>query len=1058
MKQLILQRLLLILFGWVTTVGIAVAQDRVELLRNGFENWGAGNSQRDTITPKGPNNWTVSSIYEASGDSIPATPDQTDLDGSGEIMNPNTNYLHITNDSLRFNKMENSVYDPRVASDRFCQMWQTVCTGDFTDVTISFYYVNPTDAEVDMYYNLFDGKGWIKYDKLPSLANQAKWKFIELSDTLFQNKRNISFGFNWRNNAIKDAKGYYKGIGIDDFVISGNSISFSEVIPVEFESDSPFVCLNDWATFNLNHSRVFCNGGVYQFWLSDNQGSFSQANQVKFLGSIGTVDAPQNFSSIKDFTINIPLFNNGDPNVATIVASDCYKIRVRLFVFAEEVGGFTFRGESESPCFEVRECGSYTRVKPSAVLLSRDSSVCRLTTFDVPFTSNGQFQIGNRYIAELSDETGSFAKPVQIGSIADTNIYIGNDLSVWGRIPSKIPANAKVGCGYKIRVTSTNPAQSGQNVSDPFCIKACDIEANNAEDLEDMCVKSTDTLIDPIKIPFKLHRWADTANYSSKNIFRLNIFNRETMGQVNFRPIEIRYNKDSTFSLNLGVWPQPLNLYGIRPGSYYAQIIAVDSTDANGFRQTQESNFFKWSYSLVPGTIPMQQIDSIMCKGPAGPTIFTFCMPGWDWNYTQNLEYRLFSPELFRQPTDYFAIPATIIRNFVNPPGCWVASLSIGALDEGLSLPFFTYRLRIVDPLTGCESDFTPYDTVWIQSSVSNPFDFKDFPAQLCAEDNESVFEAAPVYPGYKYSFVFDPPVEVIEQSGDDQQGPRIKVRFPDKGTYRVRILGEGLCKLDSTEIREVNVGDIDTVRILKIPNNPNFRLCAGDKLTLRAAGANTYQWRSSAGDPMRVGASIEVSPDNTTTYTVTGFVGNCTTTASVVVTVNQRPPQFRIDIDTPSTRIFRLSRQFTNGETIQWFYDRAPIDGANGDTLEIGKNGEYNVEVTNKEGCKRSANAIVNWTTRPEDLFNNLGLTVSPNPYRGQTILKYNLPSENNVSIDIYDLQGKHLRQIVAGSQERGQYSYPISMKDWGFTSGMYLVKIQVGNTVGSIRIIESE
>jgi len=1057
MKQLILQRLLLILLGWVTTVGIAVGQDRVELYRNGFDFWGAGNSQRDTITPKGPNNWTVSSIYEASGDTIPATPDQTELDGDGEIQSPNTNYLHITNDSLRFNKLENSVYDPRVASDRFCQLWQTVCTGDFTDVTISFYYVNPTDAEVDMYYNLFDGNGWIKYDKLPSLANQAKWKLIEISDTLFQNKRNISFGFNWRNKAITDAKGYYKGIGIDDFVISGNAISFSDPIPLEFESDSPFVCLNDWATFKLNHSRVFCDGGVYQFWLSNENGSFDPANTVKFMGSIGSVDAPQNFSQNKDFTINIPFFNNGDPNVPEIKASDCYKVRVRLFVFAEEAGGFTFRGEWESPCFEVKDCGSYTRVKPSAVLLSRDSSVCRLTTFDVPFTSNGQFQFGNRYIAELSDENGSFAKPIQIGSIADTNIYIGNDLTTWGKIPAQIPANAKVGCGYRIRVTSSSPAQVGQNISDPFCIKACDIEANKAEDLEDMCVKSTDTLSDPIKIPFKIHRWGDTATYSTKNIFRLTLFNRETMAQVNFRPIEIRYDKDSTFTLNLGVWPQPLNQYGIRPGAYYAQITAFDSTDAQGYRRIQESNYFKWSYSLVPGVIQMRQLDSIMCKGPNGPTVFTFCMPGWDWNYTQNLEYRLFSPELFRQPTDYFAIPPNIVR-FAQPPGCWVASLRIGTLAENLSLPFFTYRLRIVDPLTGCESDFTPVDTVWIQSSVSNPFDFKDFPTQLCAEDNETEFEAAPVYPGYKYRFVFTPPVEVIEQSGPNADGPRIKVRFPGKGVYRVRILGQGFCKLDSTELREVNVGDIDSVRILRIPSNPNFRICAGDKITLRAAGANTYQWRSSVGDPMRVGASIEVSPDNTTTYTVTGFVGNCTTTASVVVTVNQRPPQFRIDIDTPSTRVFRLSRKFTNGETIQWFYNQALIDGANADTLLIGKNGEYNVEVTNKEGCKRSANAVINWTSRPEEIINSLGLTISPNPYRGQTVLRYNLTNETNISIDVYDLQGKHLKRIISESQTRGQYSYSISMKEWGFTTGMYVVKVQVGNAIGSVKIIESE
>ena len=80
------------------------------------------------------------------------------------------------------------------------------------------------------------------------------------------------------------------------------------------------------------------------------------------------------------------------------------------------------------------------------------------------------------------------------------------------------------------------------------------------------------------------------------------------------------------------------------------------------------------------------------------------------------------------------------------------------------------------------------------------------------------------------------------------------------------------------------------SVTVNPLPNvsiSPVNALCAGQSTTLTANGANTYSWDNELGEDN----NIEVSPENTTTYTVTGTDNNgCTKTASVSITVNPNP------------------------------------------------------------------------------------------------------------------------------------------------------------------------
>ncbi|WP_339887323.1 GEVED domain-containing protein [uncultured Flavobacterium sp.] len=71
----------------------------------------------------------------------------------------------------------------------------------------------------------------------------------------------------------------------------------------------------------------------------------------------------------------------------------------------------------------------------------------------VPFTSTDTFTAGNVYTAQLSNTSGSFVTPINIGTLSST----ANS----GTISATIPAGTAAGTGYRIRVVSSAPTVIG---------------------------------------------------------------------------------------------------------------------------------------------------------------------------------------------------------------------------------------------------------------------------------------------------------------------------------------------------------------------------------------------------------------------------------------------------------------------------------------------------------------------------------------------------------------------------------------------------------------------
>lgn len=84
--------------------------------------------------------------------------------------------------------------------------------------------------------------------------------------------------------------------------------------------------------------------------------------------------------------------------------------------------------------------------------LSETGPFCAGASFDVNYAPVGTYNSDNIFTAQLSDASGNFSIPTNIGTFSS---------AVAGTINATIPQNTLAGTGYKIRIVSTSPIATG---------------------------------------------------------------------------------------------------------------------------------------------------------------------------------------------------------------------------------------------------------------------------------------------------------------------------------------------------------------------------------------------------------------------------------------------------------------------------------------------------------------------------------------------------------------------------------------------------------------------
>lgn len=87
-----------------------------------------------------------------------------------------------------------------------------------------------------------------------------------------------------------------------------------------------------------------------------------------------------------------------------------------------------------------------------------------------------------------------------------------------------------------------------------------------------------------------------------------------------------------------------------------------------------------------------------------------------------------------------------------------------------------------------------------------------------------------------------------------------------------------------------------------------------------------------------------------------------------------------------------------------------------------------------------------------------NLSIRTYPNPFNPETNIEYNLKSSAQVSITIYNVQGKHIRSLANNYRQTGTYTIRwdgLNESGTQVPSGVYFIRISAGNETLNHRIV---
>lgn len=110
----------------------------------------------------------------------------------------------------------------------------------------------------------------------------------------------------------------------------------------------------------------------------------------------------------------------------------------------------------------------------------------------------------------------------------------------------------------------------------------------------------------------------------------------------------------------------------------------------------------------------------------------------------------------------------------------------------------------------------------------------------------------------------------------------------------------------------------------------------------------------------------------------------------------------------------------------------------------------DYCHTVVQKDATDDNRPDVADYRLTPDD--DNL-ISIAPSPFREQTTLSYTLDKNEKVQLDVFDLSGRKVVELVKGNQAKGKYSAIFEAN--GNPAGSYLVRLVVGDKLYTKQVV---
>ncbi len=682
-------------------------------------------------------------------------------------------------------------------------------------------------------------------------------------------------------------------------------------------------------------------------------------------------------------------------------------------------------------------------------IINSDSLLCVGDTFLLPYYVPLKFNNGNVFKVELSDNTGSFAVPITIGSLA-------SDTS--GTIVCILPDSLVTGINYKLRIISSTPGFVVDTANYSLKITSPDSVVYNIASNTPVCNGSQVILFVTGAIPLSTCHWTGPSGFSST--LQNPVINGAAPSNSGDYYATLKfYGCEVKDTLPVIVKPLPAKPVA----NNNSPLCAGDSLHLSSSSST---NGVSYSWAGLGSFASSAQDTSIANSTTAmsGDYIVTADLNGCNRKDTTTVLVKpLPAAVTLSNNTPICAGDTLHLSSTASTTGVsysWTGPGSFSATAQNTnranSTAGMTGWYKMLVGLNGCAYTDSTYATVHPIPAVPNI----NYTNPLCV--GEALNLGTTTVSGASYSWRGPGSF-----SSASQNPTRSNMQFGDTGTYQLTTTVNG-CTSD-TGRASVHINPLPFVVIFSVPADS---ICVGDRVNFTAlpnnhGGTPAYQWYVN-GQALGSGTVFSTTALNDQDVVHCDMTENtkCSTPytdPSNDITMNVLPwlaPSVSISVSPNRPLKENEYATFTatatnagNNPQYQWKRNGQDIVGATGSVWSantLSDNDNISAEIISSYKCPQPPGAVSNGIvvkvlTGVAGLSEVSGLMLYPNPNNGKFVLKGEALTADVLKIEITNAMGQvvHKDDVIT---ENGKLYKEINLQQ--VSAGLYMLRLSGGDT----------